>query len=127
MIEVGRLGVKIAGRDARRKCVIVDIIDDNTVLIDGDVRRKKCNINHIEIFKDKIEIKKGASHEDVAKEFKKLGLNVWATKPKQKAEKPTKIRETEKRPETADKSKKTSAKKEDIKKKKDISSNKTKK
>jgi len=52
-IEVGRICVKIAGREAGRKCVIVDIIDENYVLITGPkqltgVKRRRCNINHIE-------------------------------------------------------------------------------
>ncbi|MEM3979819.1 MAG: KOW motif-containing protein, partial [Ignisphaera sp.] len=46
-IEVGRICVKIAGREAGRKCVIVDIIDDNYVLIMGPksmngVKRRRC-------------------------------------------------------------------------------------
>ena len=98
MIEIGRLCIKTAGRDARRKCVIVDIIDDNYVLIDGDVRRKKCNIKHLELLKDKIKIKKDASHDTVASEFKKLKLDVWSTKRKEKTEKPKKQRKVKEKP-----------------------------
>lgn len=94
MIEIGRLAVKIVGRDAGLKCVVVDILDDKFVLIDGETRRRKCNILHIEPLKDGIKIKKKASHEDVKKEFEKLGLKVWETKPKQKAERPRKKRKT---------------------------------
>jgi large subunit ribosomal protein L14e len=92
MMEIGRLCVKIAGRDAGRKCVIIDVIDDNFVLIDGDVRRRKCNIKHLEPLNQTIEIGKGASHEAVTSEFKKLGLNVWETKAKPKTVKPKKVR-----------------------------------
>jgi len=92
MIEVGRLCVKIAGRDAGNKCVIVDIIDDNYVLIDGNVRRKKCNIRHLEMLDEKIKLRKGAGHDVVASEFKKLKLPVWVRKPKEKKERPRKIR-----------------------------------
>ena len=35
MIQIGRLCVKLTGREANKKCVIVDIIDPNFVLIDG--------------------------------------------------------------------------------------------
>ena len=38
---MGQLCVKIAGRESGKKCVIVDRIDSNYVLIDGNVRRKK--------------------------------------------------------------------------------------
>lgn len=92
MIEIGRLCVKIAGREAGRKGVIVDIIDDNYVLIDGQLRRKKCNISHLEPLEKKIEIKKGASHSDIVNEFKKLNIEIKETKKKEKKEKPKKIR-----------------------------------
>lgn len=92
MIEVGRLCVKIAGREAGKKCVILDVIDDNYVLIDGQLRRKKCNISHLEPLEKKIEIKKGASHSEVVDEFKKLKIEIKETKKKEKKEKPKKIR-----------------------------------
>lgn len=92
MIEVGRLCIKTAGRDAGKKCVIVEILDERFVLIDGETRRKKCNQLHLEPLKDKIDIKKGASHADVAAEFKKMGLAARETKPKEKKIRPRKLR-----------------------------------
>lgn len=94
MIEIGRICVKLAGRDAGRECVIVDILDEQYVLIDGNVRRRKCNILHIEPTSRSIELKKGASHEEVKKEFSKLKIPVWDTKPKPKTERPKKKRKT---------------------------------
>ncbi|MEK6869819.1 MAG: 50S ribosomal protein L14e [Nanoarchaeota archaeon] len=94
MIEIGRLCVKLAGRDAGLKCVVVDILDDKFVLIDGETRRRKCNILHIEPLKDVLKIKKKASHEEINKEFEKLGLKARETKPKQKTERPRKKRKT---------------------------------
>ncbi|HDJ97286.1 MAG TPA: 50S ribosomal protein L14e, partial [Thermofilum sp.] len=35
VFDVGRICVKTMGREAGKKCVIVDIIDDNFVLITG--------------------------------------------------------------------------------------------
>jgi len=92
MMEIGRICLKLAGRDAGRKCVIVDVLEGNYTLIDGNVRRRKCNILHLEATSQKIDIKKGASHEDVKKEFSKLKLDVWETKAKEKKERPRKIR-----------------------------------
>ncbi len=119
MIEIGRICIKLAGRDAGGEAVIVDILDNNYVLTDGNVRRRKCNILHLEPTEKKIEIKKGASHEDVKKEFKKLKLPVWETKPKQKGERPKKIRGkkkvVEEKPE--DKKKEEKEKKKQEKKK----------
>ncbi len=78
-IEVGRICVKIAGREAGRKCVIVDIIDENFVLITGPkevsgVKRRRANINHIEPLDKKIDIKKGASDNEVLEALKNAGL-----------------------------------------------------
>ena len=63
MIEVGRLCVKLAGRDAGKKCIIVDILDDKFVLIDGETRRRKCNIVHLEPLNKVLSVEKNASHE----------------------------------------------------------------
>jgi len=94
VIEVGKICVKTAGRDAGLKCVIIDILDDKFVLIDGETRRRKCNILHLEPLKEVIKIKKNASHEEIKKEFGKLDLKVRETKPKQKTERPRKKRKT---------------------------------
>ena len=94
MIQIGRVCVKIAGRDAGKKCVIVDILDDNYVLIDGETRRRKCNILQLEPLSETIDVKKNASHNDVAKAFEKLGLKARETKPKGKKEKPKQKRKT---------------------------------
>ena len=71
-IEVGRICVKLSGRETGQKCVIVDVIDKNFVLATGPqkisgVRRRRTNVKHLEPTEDSIDIKKGASDEDVAK------------------------------------------------------------
>ncbi|MCE4621200.1 MAG: 50S ribosomal protein L14e [Desulfurococcales archaeon] len=78
-IEVGRICIKVRGREAGRKCVIVDIIDENFVLITGPksltgVKRRRANINHIEPLDKKIDIEKGASDEEVLKALEQAGL-----------------------------------------------------
>ena len=67
MIEVGRLCFKIAGREAGRLAVIIDVIDNNYVLIDGLVRRKKCNVSHLVPLGTVLKIKKSAATADVHK------------------------------------------------------------
>jgi large subunit ribosomal protein L14e len=88
MFDVGRVCVKIAGRDAGEKCVIVEVLDDTYVLVDGMTRRRKCNKLHLEPTSKTLDIKAKASHDDVAKAFKELGLEVKTTKPKAKTVKP---------------------------------------
>ena len=94
MIEIGRLCVKIAGRDAGKKCVILDILDDKYVFIDGETRRRKVNILHVEPLSQVLKVKKNASHDEVAKVLDELGIKALQTKPKQKTAKPLKKRKT---------------------------------
>jgi large subunit ribosomal protein L14e len=77
-IEIGRICVKTFGREAGKKCVIVDVIDKNFVLITGPqsvskVKRRKANVNHIEPTEGKIDIKRGAADEEVVQALKAAG------------------------------------------------------
>ena len=50
-IEVGRVCVKTAGREAGEKCAIVEIIDENFVEVVGEaVKNRRCNIAHCNVF-----------------------------------------------------------------------------
>ena len=92
MYEIGRLCVKLAGRDAGKKCVIVEVLKDNYVMIDGATRRRKCNITHLEPLNSVIKINKKATHAEITKAFKKLKIVVLTTKPKKSKTRPKKIR-----------------------------------
>jgi len=77
-IEVGRICVKLVGRETGRKCVIIDVMDKSFVLITGPqkatgVKRRRVNINHIKILQDKIDISRGASDEEVTATLKAAG------------------------------------------------------
>jgi large subunit ribosomal protein L14e len=77
-IDIGRICVKLSGREAGGKCVIVDVVDKSFVLITGPkkvtgVRRRRVNISHVEPLQDKIEIKRGASDEEVSEALKAAG------------------------------------------------------
>ncbi len=77
-IEVGRICVKLSGREAGRKCVVVDLADKSFVLITGPkevtgVRRRRANVNHIEPLQDSLDIKRGASDEEVTEALKSAG------------------------------------------------------
>jgi large subunit ribosomal protein L14e len=79
LVEVGRVCVKLMGKEAGRKCVIVDIVDDNFVVVTGPksltgVKRRRANIRHLEILDKKVEIEKGASDEEVLKAIEAAGL-----------------------------------------------------
>ena len=77
-IEVGRVCVKLVGRETGRKCVIVDVIDKNFVLITGPkavtgIKRRRANVNHVEPLREKIKVKRGASDEEVVEVLKASG------------------------------------------------------
>jgi large subunit ribosomal protein L14e len=68
-IEVGRVCVKIAGREAGEKCVIVEIIDDKFVEVVGtSIKNRRCNIKHLEPVDQTIEIK-SEDLEEIKKEL----------------------------------------------------------
>ena len=78
MLEPGRIVLKIAGREAGKYAVIVESVKDNFVLITGPksitgVKRRKCNIDHIEPTEHKLEI---SSDDDASLEevWKSSGL-----------------------------------------------------
>lgn len=100
MIEIGRLCVKTAGRDARLKCVIVGVVDKNLVLIDGQTRRRKCNVAHLEPLAELVKISKNASHEEVVSALKQIGIEVKERKQKAKTERPKKQRKGKKKQES---------------------------
>ncbi len=87
MVNVGQVAMKIAGRDAGQLCVVVDVIDSKQVLIDGAVRRRKCNIKHLELLGKDVKIKKGASGDEVRKALAQLGFNIREVKDTKKKEK----------------------------------------
>jgi large subunit ribosomal protein L14e len=77
-IEVGRICVKQSGRENGKKCVVIDVMDKSFVLVTGPkkitgVKRRRVNINHIMPLQDKIEVKRGASDEEVAQVLEATG------------------------------------------------------
>jgi large subunit ribosomal protein L14e len=110
-VEVGRVCVKTTGREADKKCVIVDVVDKNFVLVTGPrsasgVKRRRVNVNHLKLTEEIVKIKRGATDEEVAQA---LGVPEKPEKSK-KPEESKKSEETEK-PEKLEKPKKPRKKK----------------
>ncbi|MBI2573203.1 50S ribosomal protein L14e [Candidatus Woesearchaeota archaeon] len=82
LFEVGRVCMKIAGRDAGKHCVIVETVDDRFVVVDGQTRRRKVNILHLEPLGQTLSLGAKASHEQVVKAFSGLGITVGTSKPR---------------------------------------------
>jgi len=77
-IEIGRICVKQVGRENGKKCVVIDLMDKSFVLITGPkkvtgIKRRRANINHLMPLQDKIEVKRGASDEEIVQALDTTG------------------------------------------------------
>ena len=77
-IEVGRMCIKLAGRESGKKCVIVDVMDKSFVLVTGPrkstgVKRRRANVNHLRPLQEKIDIPRGASDQEIAATLESAG------------------------------------------------------
>jgi large subunit ribosomal protein L14e len=78
-IEIGRICVKVAGRETGKKCVVVDLVDKSFILITGpkavtNVKRRRTNITHVEPTQDIIKINRGATDNEITEALKAAGL-----------------------------------------------------
>lgn len=79
ILDVGRLCIKTAGREAGKLCVIVKKVDETFVFITGPkelthVKRRKCNIAHLEPLHETIKIKSDAPDTEIVSEYKKSNI-----------------------------------------------------
>lgn len=85
VMEVGRVCVKLVGHEAGKQCVIVDVLDNVYVMISGPgIKRRRCNIAHLEPTGQKLDIAKSAPDEDVKRALEAAGL-VKTEKPPEKS------------------------------------------
>jgi len=85
-IEVGRVCVKQVGRENGKKCVVIDVMDKSFVLVTGPkkitgIKRRRVNTNHVMPLKDKIEVKRGASDDEVTQVLESAGKTQEMTQP----------------------------------------------
>ena len=83
-LEVGRVVMKVAGREAGKYAVVIktsgeEKADRSFVTITGPklltgIKRRKCNVNHLEPLPYVLEIKEDASDEEVLAAFEKANL-----------------------------------------------------
>ncbi|MEK6932208.1 MAG: 50S ribosomal protein L14e [Nanoarchaeota archaeon] len=85
---IGRVIVKLSGKEAGRYGIIVDQLNENYVLIDGNLKRRRSNLIHLELTEQVLDIKKGAPTSEVREAMKKARLKV--TSPRAKVEKEVK-------------------------------------
>ncbi|MHC1604851.1 MAG: 50S ribosomal protein L14e [Candidatus Methanofastidiosia archaeon] len=72
-IKKGRVATKLLGREAGKLCAIVERIDRNFVLVMGpEVKKRRCNLKHLELRDKILKLKKDATDEDIVSELTKL-------------------------------------------------------
>ena len=78
-LEVGRVCMKVAGREAGKYCVVLKKENEAFVLVTGPklltgVKRRKCNVDHLEPLPNLLEVKENAADEEVIAALEKAGL-----------------------------------------------------
>jgi large subunit ribosomal protein L14e len=78
-LEIGRVCMKVAGREAGKYCVVLKKLDGTFVLVTGPkeltgVKRRRCNIEHLEPTNYLVKIEAEASEKDVIDAYDKIGL-----------------------------------------------------
>ncbi len=65
--DVGRVCVKLRGREKGSECVVVDVIDRNYVVIAGpDIKRRRVNMHHLRPLDRVVDLGRDASDDEVA-------------------------------------------------------------
>jgi len=69
-MDVGRICLKLKGREAAKRCVVVDVIDRNYVIVTGPfeltgVKRRRVNMSHLKPLDEVIEIPRNASDQEI--------------------------------------------------------------
>ena len=93
LFQLGRICMKVAGRDAGKKCVVIKN-EGQFVVIDGETRRRKVNVRHLEPLSTTVDIKEDANASEVKKALEPLGISVTETKAKKVAARPRQVRKT---------------------------------
>lgn len=67
---------KVAGRESGRTAVVVDIVDKNFVIVAGPkVKRRRCNIEHLDPMDVVVSIKKEATDKQIESALKKAKVD----------------------------------------------------
>ncbi|MBU2496441.1 MAG: 50S ribosomal protein L14e [Nanoarchaeota archaeon] len=72
MFKTGLICKKIAGKEKGKVCIVLKMEKDY-VIVDGDCRKRKCSIKHLEPLSF-AEIKRDAPHDEVMKVLEAAGF-----------------------------------------------------
>ena len=78
-LDVGTVCMKVAGREGGAVCCVVKPVDKTFVMITGPklvtgIKRRRCNIEHLEPVGIKMDIKEDATDEEIIEAYKKSNV-----------------------------------------------------
>lgn len=78
-LEIGRVCMKVTGREGGKYCTVVKKENKAFVLVTGPklltgIKRRRCNVEHLEPLDYILEIKEDAPDEEVIAAYEKAGL-----------------------------------------------------
>ena len=78
-LNVGTVCMKVAGREGGSVCTVIKPVDKTFVMVTGPklvtgIKRRRCNIEHLEPTEIKLDIKEDATDEEVIEAYKKSNV-----------------------------------------------------
>ena len=78
-LDIGIVCMKVAGRESGAICCVVKPVDKTFVMVSGPklvtgVKRRRCNIEHLEPTEIRLDIKEDASDEEIIEAYKKANV-----------------------------------------------------
>jgi len=78
-LDVGTVCMKVAGREGGAVCCVIKPVDKTFVMITGPklvtgIKRRRCNIEHLEPTGIKLDIKEDATDEEIIEAYKKANV-----------------------------------------------------
>lgn len=78
-MNVGTVCMKVNGRESGAICCVVKPVDKTFVMVTGPklvtgIKRRRCNIGHLEPVGMFVDIKEDASDEEIMEAYKKAGI-----------------------------------------------------
>ncbi len=64
-MDIGRVCLKVKGREQGERCVVLDVVDRNFVIVVGpNVKRRRVNMNHIRPLDEMVPLQRNATDEE---------------------------------------------------------------
>lgn len=82
--QIGQVCEKLSGKERGSICVVISIEGNNLVTIDGNVRRRKCNVQHLKPLNKILSIKANEKTDKIKELMKQEGFDIIGKKIKVK-------------------------------------------